>query len=186
VIVDYAFYVMATTAETAEPESATLVAQLFANVITTGVIAALITAGVQFFINRKNSRIQERKNAVDEGSDLVLRYKDAAGEERAQKESAVKTVRELLVASEAQVTSLKETVKTLTETIQLMSSFSDSQKDIISRLEVERDRTAAQLAATEKLRDEKIAELRAAQIKILEMTMGPEEAERHINDTFGI
>lgn len=170
----------------APDQAGNLVAQLFTNVITTGVIAALITAGVQFFMGRRNARIQERKNAVDAESDIVSRYKEQAAEERLQKESAVKTIRDLLAASEAQVQSLKDTVVALNDTIDLMSRVSDSQKDIIKRLEVERDRMEEQRIVAEKLRDEKIEELRQAQIEILALTRSTKEAERQTNDALGL
>lgn len=172
-------------AEQPDP-SANFVAQLFTNVITTGVIAALITSGVNYFTGRKNARIQERKNAVDAESDIVNRYKEQAAEERMQKESAVKTIRDLLAASEAQVQSLKDTVKALNDTIDLMSRVAESQTDIIKRLENERDRTDELRINAEKLRDEKIEELRKAQIEILELTRTHKEAERQARDTLGL
>ncbi len=177
-------YILA--AASSPDQAGNLVAQLFTQVITTGVIAALITAGVQVFMGRRNARIQERKNAVDAESDLVVRYRDAASEERAQKESAVRTIRDLLSASEAQVASLKGTVVALNETIELMSRLSNSQKDIIKRLETERDRTEELRVQAEKLRDEKIEELRKAQVEILALTRSQCEAERQTKDTFGI
>lgn len=176
----------AAAAETPPDEAGNFVATLFTQVITTGVIAALITTTAQIIVGRRNSRIQERKNAIDAESDLVTRYKDAASEERAAKESAVRTIKDLLAASEVQVASLKSTVVALNETIQQMSSISDSQKGIILRLETERDRLEAERISAEKLRDEKIEELRLAQVEILELTRSHAEAERRAKDTFGI
>lgn len=176
----------AAAAETPPDEAGNFIATLFTQVITTGVIAALITTAAQVILGRRNARIQERKNAIDAESDLVTRYKDAATEERAAKESAVRTIKELLSASEATVASLKSTVVALNETIELMNKLTDSQKDIIIRLESERDRLDAERIAAEKLRDEKIEELHKAQVAILELTRSHGEAERQARDTFGI
>lgn len=176
----------AAAAETPPDEAGNFVATLFTQVITTGVIAALITTLAQLIIGRRNARIQERKNAIDAESDLVARYKDAASEERAAKESAVRTIKDLLAASEVQVASLKSTVVALNETIQQMNSISDSQKGIILRLETERDRLDAERITAERLRDEKIEELRKAQIEILELSRTHNEAKRQANETFGI
>lgn len=176
----------AAAAETPPDEAGNFVATLFTQVITTGVIAALITTASQVILGRRNSRIQERKNAIDAESDLVARYKDAATEERSAKESAVRTIKELLSASEATVVSLKSTVIALNETIEMMSRVSDSQKDIIVRLETERDRLDAERVTAEKLRDEKIDELREAQVAILELTRSHGEADRRARETFGI
>ncbi len=179
-------WLLVAAAETPPDEAGNFVATLFTQIITTGVIAALITTAAQLILGRKNSRIQERKNAVDAESDLVSRYKDAAAEERSAKESAVRTVKELLAASEIQVASLKSTVTALNETIEMMNKVTDSQKDIILRLETERDRIDAERIVAEKLRDDKIEELRKAQIEILELTRTHSEAERQARETFGL
>lgn len=171
-----------------EPVSANTdaMAQFLTQGISTGVFVAVITSSFQYFLGRRNSRIQERKNATDAESDVVTRYKDAAAEEREAKESAVRTIKELLSASESQVTSLKSTVATLNEAIENMGRLSDSQRDIILRLETERDRLEAEMINTKRVRDENIAKLRQAQIDILELTRSHEEAERRTRDTFGI
>lgn len=122
-----------------------IVSLLVGTIISTSVISALITAVAQYLINRKLSRVQERKNVVDEESDIVSRYKEAAVEERSQKESAVRTIQQLLDLAEKQVTSLRETINTLNALITTLNSAVNTQQDIIDSLTDERDRSSATL-----------------------------------------
>lgn len=118
-------------------------------IISASVFAALVTGTIQYLINRKNSKITEKKNTVDAESDLIARYKEAAAEERLQKESAVQTIKNLLQFTEGQVDSLKNTVETLNKTITSMSLISNTQSDLIDQLTVERDRNQAALEKAE-------------------------------------
>lgn len=129
--------------------STDVISMIITSVVSATVFSALITGLVQFLMNRRNSRVTERKNAVDEESDLVSRYKEAAGEERAAKESAVRTIKELLENSQEQIVSLKGTVETLNGTIKLLENLAVTQKDVIAQLTSDRDRTQAALDRAE-------------------------------------
>src|SRR5690349_5893564 len=130
-------------------------------VVSATVFSALITGLVQFLINRRNSRVTERKNAVDEESDIVTRYKEQAMEERAQKESAVKTIKELLDESKEQIQALKGTVDTLNNTIALMKDLNAAQGTVIQQLTDDRDRTQAALERAEARVEAQKEQLRA-------------------------
>ena len=136
-----------------------VISMIITSVVSATVFSALITGLVQFLMNRRNSRVTERKNAVDEESDLVSRYKEAAGEERAAKESAVRTIKELLENSQEQIVSLKGTVETLNNTIQLLENLAVTQKDVIAQLTSDRDRTQAALDRAEERIKEQTDEL---------------------------
>lgn len=177
-------FVWAAVAPTNDPLS-NLIGLIVTATISAGVLGTAIGGFVQYLINRRNSRITERKNAVDAESDLVARYKEAAAEERAQKESAVRTVRELLAASEEQVQTLKDTVSTLNNTIDLMSRLTDSQQDVILKLTADRDKTQIALERAEARIEQQKNELIQRQREILELTRGKEEAARIVAETLG-
>lgn len=143
----YSLLVLAAAAEGGATTD--VVSMIITSVVSATVFSALITGLVQFLMNRRNSRVTERKNAVDEESDLVSRYKEAASEERAAKESAVRTIKELLENSQEQIVSLKGTVETLNNTIKLMETLAVSQKSVIDQLTSDRDRTQAALDRAE-------------------------------------
>ncbi|UDL16374.1 membrane protein [Microbacterium phage Zooman] len=117
--------------------------------VSATVFSAIITGLVQFVINRRNSRITERKNTVDAESDVITRYKEQAAEERAAKESAVRTIKELLADSREQVEILNGTIATLNGTIRVLETLSASQENIIKQLTDDRDRTAEALKLAE-------------------------------------
>jgi len=157
-------------------------------VVSATVFSALITGLVQFIMNRRNSRITERKNAIDAESDLVTRYKDAAAEERAAKESAVRTIKELLGDSREQVEVLKGTVDALNNTIRLMENLNTTQRDIIDQLTTDRDKTQAALERAEARIETQKAQLLQKQEeiqKLLEQTRTREDAARIALATFG-
>lgn len=169
--------------------AADIVSLVITAVVSATVFSALITGLVQFLINRRNSRITERRNAVDEESDVVNRYKEQAIEERAQKESAVKTIKELLSESKEQIAALKSTVETLNTTIALMKDLNAAQGDVIRQLTSDRDRTAAALARAEARVEAQKEQLRIKQDEItalLEQTRTREEAARIVAQTFNI
>jgi len=158
-------------------------------VVSATVFSALITGLVQFLINRRNSRVTERKNAVDEESDIVTRYKEQAIEERLQKESAVNMIKELLTESKEQVAALKGTVDSLNNTIALMKDLNTAQSDIIQQLTNDRDRQAAALERAEARITAQKEELRRKQQEIEDLlanTRTREEAARIVNETFDI
>lgn len=169
--------------------AADVVSLVITSVVSATVFSALITGLVQFLINRRNSRITERKNSVDAESDLVARYKDAASEERLQKESAVRTIKELLSDSKEQIAALKSTVDTLTNTIKLMESLAISQKDVISQLTEDRDRTQVALERAEARVQEQREQLRQKQEEIqalFEQTRTRADAARIAAESFDI
>lgn len=167
--------------------AADVVSLVITTVVSATVFSALITGLVQYLINRRNSRITERKNTVDAESDLVARYKDAASEERAQKESAVSTIKELLQDSREQVTVLKGTVETLKATIKLLESLNVAQGDMINQLTADRDRTQLALDRAEVRVEEQKEQLRMKQNEIEELiavTNSRQEAARIVAETF--
>lgn len=168
---------------------ADVISVIITSVVSATVFSALITGFVTYLINRRNSRIVERKNAIDAESDIVTRYKEQASEERAQKESAVQTIKELLAESKEQVAALKSTVDTLTKTITLLENLTTSQNDMIVQLTQDRDRTQAALDRAEARILTQTEELRAKQQEIqelLEQTRTREEAARIVAETFNI
>ena len=177
-------------AEAAESSPmAELVPILTGAVLSATVFSALITGFVTFLVNSRNSRITERKNTTDAESDVVTRYKEAASEERQQKESAVKTIKELLAESREQVSALKSTVSTLTNTIALMESLTTTQNDMIVQLTVDRDRTQAALERAEARILLQKDELKRKQEEITELlshTRAREEAERIVAESFNL
>ncbi|PYY60022.1 hypothetical protein DEJ17_06530 [Curtobacterium sp. MCSS17_011] len=144
--------------------------QIASVLISATVLAAAISALVAWLNNRRNARIQERKNTADESNDIVARYKEAAAEERSAKESAVQTVQKLLDISQAQVVSLQSTVGRLTDTIDTLQRSAESQQDIITAITQERDRLQQEQEQLQKQIDEKRDELLQAQQEILELT----------------
>lgn len=157
-------------APSVDPASVAPVGLITSTLLSAVVIAAAISAVVAWVNNRRNARIQERKNNADEGNDIVARYKEAAAEERAAKESAVRTVQNLLDISQAQVTSLQSTVGRLNDTIVTLQRSAESQQGLIEDITRERDRLQQDQANLQKLIDEKRDELLKAQQEILELT----------------
>lgn len=153
-----------------DPESVVPVGQIASVLISATVLAAAISALVAWLNNRRNARIQERKNTADESNDIVARYKEAAAEERSAKESAVQTVQKLLDISQAQVVSLQSTVGRLTDTIDTLQRSAESQQDIITAITQERDRLQQEQEQLQQQIDEKRDELFQAQQEILELT----------------
>jgi len=170
------YYLMAIAAAVPTPTpapvdpSSDLIRIIITTVISTTVLAALITGVVQYMINRRNSRVTERKNTVDAESDIIIRYKEAAAEERAQKESAVQTVRNLLAIAEEQVLSLKSTVVALNATITNLNTMANAQVDIIDVLTAERDRSVSALNMAQDQIEAQKLELERHQQEILELT----------------
>lgn len=170
-------------------QAADVVSLVITSVVSATVFSALITGLVQFLINRRNSRITERKNSVDAESDLVARYKDAASEERAAKESAVRTIKELLSDSKEQIAALKSTVDTLTNTIKLMESLAISQNGVIEQLTHDRDRTQDALTRAEARIQEQKEQLRLKQEEVqafFEQTRTRADAARIAAESFDI
>ena len=121
-----------------QPDS--ILSLIITSVISASVIGAIVTGVVQYLVNKRNSQITEKKNTIDAESDLITRYKEAAAEERAQKESAVETVKDLLQVAEHNVELLKNTVDTLNQTITSLKETNAAQQQIITQLTVDRDR----------------------------------------------
>lgn len=138
--------------------------------LSVGVLSAGISALVGWLNNRRNARIQERKNTADEGNDLVARYKEAAAEERAAKDSAVATVQTLLAIAQGQIDTLKDTIQRLTSTIEALQKSAATQVDLIQGITDERDLLQTRLVDAVKLIDDQKAELLQRQHEILELS----------------
>lgn len=144
--------------------------ELVSYLLSAAVMAALVTGLFNWINNKRNARIAERKNTADEDNDLVARYQAMATEERAGKESAVKTVTELLGIAETQIQTLKGTVAQLSATIETLQRSAESQHDLIEDIRRERDRLTAALALSQQRVDEQRAELLAKQAEILSLS----------------
>lgn len=169
--------------------AADVVSLIITSVVSATVFSALITGLIQYLINRRNSRITERKNTLDAESDVVNRYKEQAKEERDAKESAIRVIQDLLSESKEQVAALKSTVETLNNTIALMKDVNAAQGDIITQLTQDRDRTQAALTRAEARIETQEQQLRAKQAEIvtlLERTRTHEAAERVVAQTFNL
>lgn len=183
-----ALYVLAAVGGSNE-QVADVLSLVITSVVSATVFSALITGLVQFLINRRNSRVTERKNAVDAESDIVTRYKEQASEERAQKESAVATIKDLLSESKEQIAALKSTVETLNSTITLMKDVNSAQGGIITQLTEDRDRTAAALARAEGRIEQQQEQLRLKQEEIQELLSKSRtraQAAKIVAETFNI
>jgi chromosome segregation ATPase len=158
---------MIAAAAGAQPE---VIRLLVTACISVPVVAGLIAGLVSYLNNRRNARIAERKNTQDEDNDLVTRYQTMATEERSAKESAVKTVRELLGIAEAQIASLQGTITRLTETIGVLQHSAQSQQDLIESITQERDRLKLEQEKLQKDINDKSQELLNKQAEILELS----------------
>lgn len=169
--------------------AADVVSLIITTVVSATVFSALITGLVQFLINRRNSRVTERKNAVDAESDLVSRYKEAAAEERAAKSSAVETIKMLLAESKENIATLKSTVATLNDTIALLKDVNAAQGTVIAQLTADRDRTQAALERAEIRVADQVEQLRVKQQEIedlLAASRSRQEAARIVAESFNI
>ncbi len=174
-------------AAAAETQAADVVSLIITSVVSATVFSALVTSIATLLVNRRNSRITERKNTQDAESDVVNRYKDQAKEERDGKESAVRIIQELLSESKEQVAALKSTVETLNDTIILMKDVNSAQGDIIAQLTSDRDRTQAALERAEARIITQKEQLRAKQEEItplIEKSHIRAEAQRIVAETF--
>lgn len=160
-------------------EQPEIIGLLVSVLISAGVFSALIAGLVAYLNNRRNARIAERRNTADEDNDLVTRYQTMATEERSAKESAVKTVRELLAIAEAQIASLQGTITRLTETISVLQHSAQSQQDLIAAITKERDRLQVEQEKLQHDIDDKARELLSKQAEILELSY-PSAAVRDI------
>jgi chromosome segregation ATPase len=180
---------LAATPTDGESIAADIVSLVITAVVSATVFSALITGLIQYLINRRNSRITERKNTVDAESDLVTRYKEAAAEERAAKSSAVETIKLLLAESKEGIETLKGTVKTLNDTIALLKDVNAAQGDVIKQLTADRDRTQAALERAEARVQDQMEQLRIKQNEIEDLLAGSRtraEAARIVSESFDI
>jgi hypothetical protein len=138
--------------------------------ISSTVVGAAVTGIFQFINNKKNSRVTERKNETDAQSDVILRYKEAAAEEREAKESAMRTMQILKEIADDQIISLKDTVVRLTHTIQVMSHAAGVQKTIIQHLTEDRDRVQRAL----ELAEQRLADQTAKIVQTKKENLKPE------------
>lgn len=166
----------AVTAATADAQN--IISLVLTAVVSASVFGALISGVVQYVINKRNSRITERKNTVDTESELISRYKEAAAEERLQKESAVSTVKSVLAIAEKQVESLKTTVTVLNQTIELLKKTATAQQEVIDKLTDDRDRAQVDLLTAQREISQQRGQLNKLQTEILELTYPRHEINR--------
>jgi uncharacterized membrane protein YccC len=138
-------------------------------VVSSTVFAAIVSGIFQFFNNKRNARILERKNEADTHNDVIQRYKEAAAEERQAKESAVRLMQNLLELAEDQIVGLKDTVQRLTSTIQVMGEAAGVQEGIIQQLTEDRDRVQRALDMAEQRLAAQKEELIRSQQEILDL-----------------
>lgn len=154
----------------ASDATATFASLILTSTLVAGVTTAVVTGVFQFLGTRRLARVTERKNDDDADSSLVARYKDAAAEERAQKNSAVDTIQKLLAIAEHQIVSLKDTVDRLTQTIRIMSESAGTQQGILEQVIDERDRLADLLASAQHDLAEQRSILITSQREVHELT----------------
>lgn len=182
------YYMIATASSAAVGETPGMETQELVSIIVTAavsasVFAAIITGLFNFFSTRNNSRIAERRNSTDADDQLVARYKDAAAEERVQKESAVQTVKSLLALAEEQIESLKRTVTSLTSTIEVMTQAAGAQQEIIDQITDERDRVQSALDTATLQLEAQREELMRSQQQIIELTTPASVIQEFTQDT---
>lgn len=161
------FSVFADTTTTLPPD---LGGTILGVLLSSAFISAIIPALINYFNNRRNANVASKKNEVDAESSIILRYKEAAKEERDAKESAVAMVERMLKVAESQVDSLQitverlqETVDRLTNTISVMSSTAEAQQGLIDDLTKDRDRVLQALSIAEQQLAEQIEYIQIAQ-----------------------
>lgn len=117
-------------------------------VLSSVVIATLITALVNLWINRGNRRLAERKDVREGESEEVGRYRamaDQAGvlAEQARKsaETAVTVIQHSLEATQQLVVNLQATVASQNETIRGMAAAAGVAAADLARMTEDRDRT---------------------------------------------
>lgn len=164
------------------PTMTEIVTLVVTGVLSSGAIAAAVAGTFQYVNNRRNARIQEARN-VDEADDkMVTRYKEMAAEERAQKESAVESIKALLSLAESQIVSLKDTIARLTNTIEILNQSHEQQAEVISAVTAERSRLEEKLkTAEEQLAAEK-AKLLSTQMELLSATASREAVNQIIQE----
>lgn len=161
---------LAAAATTDPAPEVTILGVVLTSVLSTTVIGALIAGIFGYINNKRNARIAERRNDLDANEGLIGRYKEAAAEERAQKESALETVNNMLTIAQGQAEALRGTVATLNLTIQSMKQAADAQQDLIDTLTKDRDRIEASLATAMAEIERQKDELIRRQKEILAMT----------------
>lgn len=152
-------------------------AQIISSIVSSAVVGAIIFGIFSWINNRRNARVTERKNDADAENDFISQYKEMvasanarAADERSAKESAVRTVRELLNIAEGQITSLKDTIDRLTATIRTLTDAAGVQQDLIDAITEERDHLRATLAAQQAAVDHQKEELVTQQRELLDLT----------------
>lgn len=142
---------------------------LFTGLLSAPVLVAIGAGGMKFRQARKDGRLKLRTDAQDADNDLVEHWKAAAenaqtsgaaalkaaqdeaerrvAAERASKESAIRTVRELLELQEAQNTALRDTIDRLTRAIEQLTTAGGAASELVQQLRDERDQLQQKLDA---------------------------------------
>ena len=142
---------------------------LFTGLLSAPVLVGAGAGGLKLWQARKDRRVTERKDVRDEDNDLVQHWKQAAenaqrtgaemvksaqeesdrrvSAERASKESAIRTVRELLDLQELQNTALRDTITRLTAAIEQLTAAGGAASSLVVSLREERDEMQRKLQA---------------------------------------
>lgn len=134
------------------------------------VIAAIVTGIVQVYVTRRSASISQRRNTSVEENELVLRYKEAAAEERAQKESSIAIAERTLSQYQGQVDTLTSIVNSLNHTLEILHDNATVTKDIIQELVADRDKLEKALLDAQAQVAEQSQELVRMQQKIIQLT----------------
>ncbi|PPG34534.1 hypothetical protein [Rathayibacter sp. AY2B9] len=119
---------------------------------------------------RAAAALASNKDAREDESEQVSRYRVMAEQERASKESAVGSLEKVIGAYERQIEQLTTNVTNLTDTINAMSAAANVQRDLIDRISGDRDALAQTLHDVEHERDIAKAELKRARSEIRDLT----------------
>jgi len=119
---------------------------------------------------RAAAALASNKDARDDESEQVTRYRVMAEQERASKDSAVASLEKVIGAYERQIEQLTTNVTNLTDTINVMSSAANVQRDLIDRISGDRDDLEKTLHDVERERDIALADLARAQSEIRSLT----------------
>lgn len=131
---------------------------LISAVISTGVLAALVTGLFTWLSHRTDAKVAERRDAREGETEQVAAYRDMAEQARKSAETAVSVIQHSLESTVALVDNLQATVASLNETIRQMTAAANVQHDALDRMTVDRDRTQEALHAAQQLLAEQTAE----------------------------
>ncbi len=144
-------------------DSVVTVGELIGTILGSTILTALVTVLGSWAVAKIKARSEARlaeaavttasvaeKRQEDDSTDaLISRWKDATEDERAQKDSAVALLRNLLSIAETQIEALKDTLVKLTETVRVMTVTIETKDDDLRKAMESRDGVLAALATAE-------------------------------------